>query len=149
MRASERWYAISDALLFPSGWDVSLAPSPRHNPVPNVSTWGGPGPPNLPHTGILRGALQVRGGTHAFTMPLCPLGSITGLLTAWIVVRRGGISVPTLRRGRCRTSVDFMLECAPKLVVIDEDANDQIVHRHCFGKANRAAHETPCSGSAN
>ena len=27
MRASERWYAISDALLRHSGWDVSLLPA--------------------------------------------------------------------------------------------------------------------------
>jgi hypothetical protein len=35
-----------------------------------------------------------------------------------------------------------MLECDPKLVAIDEETNDQIVHRRRFGKANRAAHET-------
>ena len=44
--------------------------------------------------------------------------------------------------GRCRTSVDPMLGCDPKLVAIDEEANHQIVHRRRFGKANRATHET-------
>jgi hypothetical protein len=39
-----------------------------------------------------------------------------------------------------------MLECAPKLAAIDEEANDQIVQRRCFGKANRAAHETFAPG---
>ncbi len=30
----------------------------------------------------------------------------------------------------------------PKLIAIDEETNDQIVHRRRFGKANRATHET-------
>ncbi len=34
----------------------------------------------------------------------------------------------------------------PKLIAIDEETNDQIVHRRRFGKADRATHETldPC-----
>ena len=34
----------------------------------------------------------------------------------------------------------------PKLIAIDEETNDQIVHRRRFGKAHRAAHEplNPC-----
>jgi hypothetical protein len=30
----------------------------------------------------------------------------------------------------------------PKLIAIDEETNDQIVHRRRFGKANRATHKT-------
>ena len=57
MRASERCYAISDALLLHSGWDVSLLPS------------------------------LATGSPSRFSC-----------CAAWIVVRRGGISVPPLRR---------------------------------------------------
>ena len=39
-----------------------------------------------------------------------------------------------------------MSEEASKLIAIDEETDDQIVHRRRFGKANRATHETldPC-----
>ena len=30
----------------------------------------------------------------------------------------------------------------PTLIAIDEEANHQIVHGRCFGKANRTTHET-------
>ena len=43
--------------------------------------------------------------------------------------------------GRCRKGVDRVLDCYPKLVAIDEEADHQIVPRCRFGKANRAAHE--------
>jgi hypothetical protein len=35
-----------------------------------------------------------------------------------------------------------VLDCYPDLVAIDEEANHQIVHGRCFGKAKRTAHET-------
>src|SRR6266446_4299099 len=45
-------------------------------------------------------------------------------------------------RRRCSKGVDPVLECAPKLVAIDEEADHQIVHRRCFGKTNRPAYKT-------
>jgi hypothetical protein len=36
---------------------------------------------------------------------------------------------------RCSKGVDPVLDYHPKLVAIDEEANNQIVHRRCFGKA--------------
>src|SRR6266568_9594455 len=47
---------------------------------------------------------------------------------------------------RCRKGVDLVLDRYPKLIAIDEETNDQIVHRRRFGKADRATHETldPC-----
>ena len=44
--------------------------------------------------------------------------------------------------GRCFRAVDSMSDEEPKLIAIDEETNDQIVHRRRFGKAHRATHET-------
>ena len=43
--------------------------------------------------------------------------------------------------GRCSKGVDSVLEGYPKLIAIDEEANHEIVHRRCFGKANGAPYE--------
>jgi hypothetical protein len=44
--------------------------------------------------------------------------------------------------GRCFTGVDPVLDSAPKCIAIDEEANDQIVHRDRFREANSATYET-------
>ena len=50
------------------------------------------------------------------------------------------------QRRRCRKGVDSVLDCYPKLVAIDEQADHQVVHGRRFGKANGTTHETldPC-----
>ena len=42
---------------------------------------------------------------------------------------------------RCSKGVDPVLDCAPKLVAIDEEADHKIVHGRRLGKAYRTAHE--------
>src|SRR6266516_5533745 len=48
--------------------------------------------------------------------------------------------------GRCFTGVDPVLDSDPKFIAIDEEANDQIVHRDRFGEANGATYETLDAG---
>jgi hypothetical protein len=54
-------------------------------------------------------------------------------------VRRGHIRATS--GGRCFRSVDSSSDCCPKFVAIDEEAQDQIVHRYRFGETNRATHQ--------
>ena len=44
---------------------------------------------------------------------------------------------PLLNQRRCSTGVDSVLDRAPKLVAIDEEADHQIVHGRRLGEANR------------
>ena len=67
-----------------------------------------------------------------------PQAKFLETLFATILALRGRVN---FRNRRCRKGVDLMLDCDPKLGAIDEETNDQIVHRRRFGKANRAAHE--------
>ena len=68
-----------------------------------------------------------------------PQAKFLETLFATILALRGRVN---FRNRRCRKGVDLMLDCDPKLGAIDEETNDQIVHRRRCGKANRAAHET-------
>jgi hypothetical protein len=43
-------------------------------------------------------------------------------------------------QGRCFKPVDLALEQQPKLVAVDEESDDQIVHAFRLGKADRTAH---------
>ena len=74
-----------------------------------------------------------------------PQAKFLETLFATILALRGRVN---FRNRRCRKGVDLMLDCDPKLGAIDEETNDQIVHRRRFGKANRAAHETLDPGPA-
>ena len=44
--------------------------------------------------------------------------------------------------GRCFKPVDPVSDCPPKLVPIDEEANDQIVHLFRLGETDRAADQS-------
>jgi len=62
-----------------------------------------------------------------------PQAKFLETLFATILALRGRVN---FRNRRCRKGVDLMLDCDPKLGAIDEETNDQIVHRRRFGKAN-------------
>jgi hypothetical protein len=44
--------------------------------------------------------------------------------------------------GRCFRSVDFALDCHPKFIPIDKEANHQVVHAFRLGKTDRPMYQS-------
>ena len=59
----------------------------------------------------------------------------------------GRISPTRCAVRRCSRAVDSMSDGLPKLVAIDEEAHDQIVHGGRFGEADRPADKSLNAGS--
>ena len=74
-----------------------------------------------------------RGGGDAPHSTLCGAASVASNSP-----RVGNVSG---RNGRCRKGVDPVLDGYPKLIAIDEEPDDEIVHGRRLGKADRATDE--------
>jgi hypothetical protein len=86
--------------------------------------------------------MEACGGAHYWARRFREHGHVVKLMAPQFVKPY----VKSNKHGRCSRAVDFISDGSPKLVAIDEEAHDQIVHRRRFRKANCATHKTldPC-----